>query len=305
MASAKKTYPKTKGRRDKTTAAKRFPGLFSSILLLLAIGLPLAILYLLPLPANRKAGTHPPFENFRHAPKQPYPRPEGRPPGPPAAFKAPMVAIIIDDMGYDNRLDRRFISLEAPLSFSFLPYAPYTRRLAALAGRLHRDVLIHIPMEPLNKRLDPGPGVITLDMDFDRRIETLRKDIDAVPCAVGANNHMGSKFTTDRKAMEIVLTYLKGRGLFFIDSRTTRDTVAFDVARHLGIPCGQRAVFLDHSLLKQDIEHEIDRLLRLAKSRGRVIAIGHPNRVTYQVLYDRLPVIRKRARLVPVHRLVY
>ena len=104
--------------------------------------------------------------------------------------------------------------------------------------------------------------------------------------------------------MEIVLTYLRQRGFYFIDSRTTKYTVAFDVARELGVPCAQRAVFLDHTLSERAIRHEIRRSLKLAKQRGAVVVIGHPNRLTYRVLYEQLPLIRKKARLVPVHRVV-
>jgi polysaccharide deacetylase 2 family uncharacterized protein YibQ len=275
-----------------------------NILVLSILALPLAILYLLPLSGKRVSVNRPPFENFSPAPRTPAgsTRPHARP---HAGFKAPMLAILIDDMGYDIRLDRKFIDIEAPLSFAFLPFAPNTGEVAGYAIKCRKDVLVHIPMEPENKKLNPGPGVLTLKLDFDHLLQSLKADIDAVPGAVGANNHMGSRFTKNRKAMETVLAYLKDRGYFFIDSRTTKDTVAFDVARELGLPCARRSVFLDHTLSWKAIRHEIKRSLKLAKERGSVIAIGHPSRLMYQVLYQEMPLIRKEVRLVPVHRLVH
>ena len=297
---------KTAGSRGKggSSAPQRFPGLLRNILVLAVLALPLAIIYLLPLSGKRVPVSRPPFENFSPAPKAPaggikaHPRPR-------AGFKAPMLAILIDDMGYDSRIDRQFIDIEAPLSFAFLPFAPNTHKIAGYALKCRKDVLVHIPMEPENKKLDPGPGVLTLNLDFDHLLKTLKADIDAVPGAVGANNHMGSRFTKNRKAMETVLAYLKDRGYFFIDSRTTKDTVAFDVARGLGLPCARRSVFLDHTLSRKAIRHEIRRSLKLAKDRGSVIAIGHPSRLMYQVLYEEMPLIRKKVRLVPVHRMVH
>ena len=275
-----------------------------NILFLAVLALPLAVLYLLPLSEKSVPVSRPPFENFTPAPRSPVGGTKAHV-RPRVGFKAPMLAILIDDMGYDSRLDRQFIEIEAPLSFAFLPYAPHTRKVARYALKCRKDVLVHIPMEPENKKLDPGPGVLTLNLDFDHLLKGLKADIDAVPGAVGANNHMGSRFTKDRKAMETVLAYLKDRGYFFIDSRTTKDTVAFDVARELGLPCARRSVFLDHTLTRKAIRHEIRRSLKLAKDRGAVIAIGHPSRLMYQVLYQEIPLIRKEVRLVPVHRLVH
>ncbi len=215
-----------------------------------------------------------------------------------------MVAIIIDDMGYDLSLDRSFLKMEAPLSFAFLPMAPHTRELAREAIRLGKDVLVHLPLEPEDKGLDPGPGVLTLDMNFDSMLSQLREDLDAVPGAIGVNNHMGSRFTSDEKAMKTILLEIKRRGMFYIDSRTTKYTVAMQTALSLGIPAMERAVFLDHSLNRKAIASEIRRLKKVARERGKAIAIGHPHPVTLRVLYQMLPQLRKEVRLVPVHELV-
>ncbi len=275
-----------------------------NLLFLAVIALPLAILYLLPLAGKRVPAGRPPFENFSPAPRAPVQKP--RPPKPAGKPQsAPMMAILIDDMGYDAGIDRKFIDIQAPLSFAFLPFAPNTERLARYARQRGKDILVHIPMEPENKRLNPGPGVLTLDMDFDSLLESLKRDLAAVPGAVGANNHMGSRFTADQRAMETVLAYLKVRGFFFLDSRTTKHTVAFDVARRLGLPCAQRSVFLDHTLSERAVRHEIRRGLRLAEEQGSVVVIGHPSRLTYRVLYREIPLIRKKVQLVPVHRVVH
>ncbi len=268
------------------------------------VALPLALIYLLPISGKRTPAKRPPFENFSPAPKSPAVKPRPKRPV-QKNTKLPMLAILIDDMGYDARLDRQFIDIEAPLSFAFLPFAPNTAELSRYARKGGKDVLVHIPMEPENKKLNPGPGVLTLDQDFDQLLHTLKTDLEAVPGAIGANNHMGSKFTRDKKAMEEVLAYLKVKGLFFIDSRTTKETVAYDVARQLGLPCAHRSVFLDHASTPEAIRHEIRRSLKLAKEQGSVIAIGHPTRNTFQVLYEEIPLMRKEVRLVPVHRLVH
>ncbi len=302
MPRKKKTFQPR--RKASSRQRDRFPGLIRNILYLAILALPLALLYLLPISGEKAPTSRPPFENFTPAPKAPVQK-GLKPKKGHARFNAPMLAILIDDMGYDSRLDRQFIDMDSSLSFAFLPHAPNTVKLANYTRRAGKDVLVHIPMEPDNKGLNPGPGVLTLDLGFDRLLHILKEDISAVPGAIGANNHMGSRFTTNRKAMEIVLAYLKARGLFFIDSRTTKDTVAFDVARQLGLPCAHRSVFLDHSLSPEAIRHEIRRSVKIAKEQGAAIAIGHPTRITYEVLYNEIPLIKKEVRIVPVHRLVH
>jgi len=304
-STPKKKKKRPASKQKKGPKPKRFPGLFLHIILFLFLALPLTITFLVPRPPVSNI-EKPPFEDFSKPPPK-----EPKPPKKPTkkihkpVKHLPLVAIIIDDMGYDYATDKRFITLEAPLSFAFLPYGPNTKRLARLAHSKRKDVLVHLPMEPDNKAFDPGPGVLTLDMDVDSLLETLGQDIKQVPGAIGVNNHMGSRFTQDRRAMEYVLEYIKDRGLFFIDSRTTKKTVAMEVARALGVPCGERAVFLDHSDNKREIERELRRLIKVAKREGAAIGIGHPHKITYEVLYRYLPLMLKEVRLVPVHKLVH
>ena len=278
-----------------------------AVMALALCGALLALIYLMPAPKNVSPSARPPFEEFgSHVPKATPPPaiPERKAPERPQGPLLPMVAIIIDDMGYDYSIDEAFLQLDAPLSYAFLPFAPNTERLAQKATAMGRDVLVHLPMEPKNGAVDPGPGVLRLDMDFNATIETLKRDIDAVPGATGINNHMGSKYTENKRAMKIVLGEIRSRGMFFIDSRTSAGTVAFTTARQMGIPAGQRVVFLDHTPEAAQVRHELNRLVKEAHRRGRAIAIGHPLKVTLQVLYRELPRLMKKVRLVPAHKLV-
>ena len=268
----------------------------------------LALIYMLPAPATISPSARPPFEDFHSRTiRETPPPPATARPAPPSAIQGPslpLAAIIIDDMGYDYSMDEAFLQIDAPLSYAFLPFAPNTVKLAKKASALGRDVLVHLPLEPKNGAIDPGPGVLRIDMDFNTTIETLKKDLDAVPGATGVNNHMGSKYTENEKAMEIVLSEIRRRHMFFVDSRTSAKTRAFSIARRMGIPAGQRVVFLDHTQDAKAIRHEIARLSKEAHRRGKAIAIGHPLKVTLQVLYRELPKLMKEVKLVPVHQIV-
>ena len=289
---------KSRSSRNKTrkkNSARRSPGLLWPIIALGITGSIVAFLYLLPLPLRLL------FEEFNSAP--PVFRPS-EPSRPKSTTSMPSVAILIDDMGYNLPIDNQFLELEAPLSFSFLPTAPYTPKLAKKAKDLGKDVLIHLPLEPVNTAIDPGPGVLRLSMDFDSMLQILRKDLDAVPGAIGVNNHMGSKFTTSKKGMELILTEIKRRGLFFVDSKTTHDSVAYATARSMGIPAAERTVFLDHDTQKESIRREINKMVKLSIENGCVLAIGHPTSNTWKVLYEELPRVRKSVSIVPVHKIL-
>ncbi len=301
MSSIKKRRPKGQ-RTGKGPGINRFKGLFIHLLAFSFVCIPLAILLLLPVPPVSHIH-RPIFEDFSKAPSSVRIKPKSKKAR--IRKRLPLVAIIIDDMGYDYRLDKKFMDLEAPLSFAFLPYAPNTKKLARMALLKKRDVLVHVPMEPENGSLDPGPGELTVDMDLDTLVETLLKDIRQVPGAVGINNHMGSRFTANKKAMEYTVAVLKQKGLFLIDSRTTKKTVAYEVAKQMGLRSGERSVFLDHVDESPSIEHEIKRLVELAQRNGHAIGIGHPYENTYKCLYRMLPLVKKKVRLVPVHKIVH
>ncbi|MEA3386544.1 MAG: divergent polysaccharide deacetylase family protein [Thermodesulfobacteriota bacterium] len=297
MSSSRSSKNKT--RKKKRT--RRSPRLLWPIIALGITGAIVFLLYLLPLPQSTGPKICQPFEEFESAP--PASRPS-KPSRPKSTASMPVVAILIDDMGYNLPINNQLLKLEAPLSFSFLPTAPHTPKLAKKAKDLGKDVLIHLPLEPVNGAIDPGPGVLRLSMDFDSMLKILRKDLDAVPGAIGVNNHMGSKFTTSKKGMELILTEIKRRGLFFVDSKTTHESVAYITARSMGIPAAERTVFLDHDIQKESIRREIKKMVKLSMENGCVLAIGHPTPNTWKVLYEELPRVRKRVRIVPVHTIL-
>lgn len=188
----------------------------------------------------------------------------------------PRVAIIIDDLGYNEEIAMAFLDLPIELTYSFLPFAPYTKKLARLAHRRGKTVFLHLPLEPKDKSKDPGPGAIYLSDSPEVQREKLEKCLEAVPYAVGVNNHMGSAFTEDLEAMKNVMAVLRERSLLFVDSYTTENTVGAEVARKLEVRNYGRKVFLDNVIDERMICVQIGQLLNLSTENKRSIAIGHP-----------------------------
>jgi uncharacterized protein len=216
--------------------------------------------------------------------------------------KRPQVAIIIDDLGYDRRLASEFFGLDLPLTLSVLPSTPYAKEIAMEARKRGFELLLHMPMEPKNTNgSNPGPVVLTTDMGEEKIRDILSKSLAKTPGARGVNNHMGSLFTEDREKMMVFLGELKKRGLFFVDSRTSSNTIGKSLARQMGVPAVERNVFLDHDLQFEALRIQMDRLLGLSRTLGSgVVGIGHPHRETLELLREYLPKLRREYEIVPV-----
>ncbi len=152
------------------------------------------------------------------------------------------LAIVIDDVGYNLSGLKAFLALPYPLAFSVLPDLPHSREAGRLIAAAGKELLVHLPMEP-SSGSNPGPGAV-LTAQSDEEIQGLSsQSLERLPQAVGLNNHMGSRATADRRVMGVVLGFLRGRGLFFLDSRTTADTVRPGAGRAIGrAPAGARRV---------------------------------------------------------------
>ncbi len=143
-------------------------------------------------------------------------------------------------------------------------------------------------MEPRNGA-DPGPGALTSGMSRVELEAATRWALGAVSGAAGVNNHMGSGLSTDAESMRAVLAVLAERDLFFLDSRTSPDSVGYTLALEMGLAAAERQVFLDAEAGPEAIRGQFRRLVEIAHSRGSAIAIGHPHAETIAVLQEGIP----------------
>jgi polysaccharide deacetylase 2 family uncharacterized protein YibQ len=217
----------------------------------------------------------------------------------------PRVAIIIDDCGYTVKRCKPFLEMPIPLTISILPMTPHGKELEADALAAGKNVLLHLPMEPESAAKHPGPGEILTQMTDSQIQDQVEADLNSVPDVPGANNHMGSKATSDPRVMRDVLEVFQRRHLFFIDSMTAYTTVAATTAHDLGVPTARRDVFLDDSHSLPYIEGQFAQLERVALKQGTAIAIGHPFAQTAQALMHEIPILEAAGiTFVPAQTLV-
>jgi polysaccharide deacetylase 2 family uncharacterized protein YibQ len=204
-----------------------------------------------------------------------------------------LLAIIVDDLGYERGPAEALLALPYPRTLAVLPHLPYSADIAEEASRRGYQVLLHVPMESnsgekaevieLRRGMSPA--------DVTRLLDGM---LETVPHAAGVNNHQGSLATADLQLMAALMPALHKRDLFFIDSRTTAATVAYDAAVRAGVPVGSRNVFLDDVPTREAVRQQLELAARRAHQQGLAIAIGHPHPVTIQALQEFLPRLEAR-----------
>jgi uncharacterized protein len=222
----------------------------------------------------------------------------------PAAGR-PEIAIVIDDLGIDHARTARAIALASAVTLSFMTYADGVRDEAAAARRAGHELIVHVPMEPLSRSEDMGPNGLAIDLPRAELQRRLDWDLARFDGYVGINNHMGSRFTADADGMALVLATLKARGLLFLDSRTSPDSVGARIARRLDVPFAARDVFLDDDERPQAIAAQLALTEEAARRHGTAIAIGHPHDATLAVLAHWIATLpAKHLVLVPLTAIV-
>ena len=213
-----------------------------------------------------------------------------------------LLSIVIDDLGYRLEAGEAAIRLPAPVTLAVIPGTPHAQTLMAAATERDKEIIIHMPMAASQQA--PGdPYTLLLDMSEHEMERTLSQAFAELASATGLNNHMGSALTADRSAMNTLMGELAKRDMFFIDSRTTENSLAMDVAREHGIPAVARSVFLDNDRDDAKIAEQLTIAADLARREGRALAIGHPFPETLRVLDELLPQLPIALTIVPASQL--
>ncbi|WP_337032340.1 divergent polysaccharide deacetylase family protein [Paenibacillus illinoisensis] len=194
----------------------------------------------------------------------------------PSQSQPKRMAIIIDDAGNNMKGTAEILDMPVKLTLAVMPFLSTTKKDAIAAHEKGMDVIVHMPMEPKAGRPEwLGPGAITSNLTDDEVRERVEKAIDDVPYAIGMNNHMGSKVTSDKRIMSIVLDVCRERGLFFVDSRTNFRSVVGELAVSKNMPPVGNDIFLDDQNAKPHIRHQMELASKRALEKNMCVVIGH------------------------------
>ncbi|OQY19479.1 MAG: hypothetical protein B6I36_04140 [Desulfobacteraceae bacterium 4572_35.1] len=216
------------------------------------------------------------------------------------------IAIIMDDMGINLSLCTAAINLDIPITCSIFPGKIHSREIMELAHEHQREIMIHIPMEPVNyPKNNPGVPALFARQSDAEITETTKQFIVQSPYATGGNNHMGSEFTQHADKIDVVLQQLKQHHLFFVDSLTISNSVAYKEAQRLNIPSAKRNFFLDNERNIDKILQQLQRLVNYARHNHHAIGICHPYPETIAALTEFASTFAQyEVQIVPVAKLV-
>lgn len=221
-----------------------------------------------------------------------------------SAFALPQINIIIDDLGNNVHHDMPIAMLPGAVTCSILPYRVDSDHIAQVCHEQNKEIIVHVPMEA-NRELPMGAGGLSVTLSPEALQNAFLADVNSIPYRIGFNNHMGSRLTRDRDAMETVMAAAKPLNIFYIDSLTDPRSVSGKTARADGIPTLDRDIFLDDIRTPDAVEHQFQELIRVAKEHGYAIAIGHPYPVTIAMLQQEVPnLAAEGVELVPLSTLV-
>ncbi|HMM22517.1 MAG TPA: divergent polysaccharide deacetylase family protein [Selenomonadales bacterium] len=211
------------------------------------------------------------------------------PPAPKPPAGSGQMAIIIDDFGYSSAPINAFAAIQRPLTFAVIPYRQFSNEAASRGLSSGHQVILHLPLEPVTAAEQSEPTTVTTAMSDQEIQQTVAKAIQAVPGIIGVNNHQGSKATADKRVMRTVLGTVKSYNLFFVDSRTSSQSVAFDLSRQMGLRTGENELFLDNSNDVGYIKGRLRTAMQMALKHGSVTVIGHARMNTAAAVREMIP----------------
>jgi polysaccharide deacetylase 2 family uncharacterized protein YibQ len=220
-------------------------------------------------------------------------------------FAEKFASIIIDDLGNNMQYGNAIVTLPAALTIAILPDAPFSRNIARLASKQHKEVMLHLPMQSVEHH-GYAPGMLDLHMTKTEFIRQLRLDLAAVPYVRGINNHMGSLLTRHPGHMSWLMDEISRRGdLYFIDSKTTSKSIADKIASEYQVPNLSRDFFLDPDDKPGTLDKQFALFIKKINRRGYALAIAHPYPATIAFLKAHLDELKQQGiTLIPVSQLI-
>jgi polysaccharide deacetylase 2 family uncharacterized protein YibQ len=187
----------------------------------------------------------------------------------------PTVAIVIDDVGNSTGPLPLWTAIDAPLSFSVMPYPPVSQELALRLRQSGQQVMMHIPTQNAPPNSFSGQGQLSVGMSREAVFAQLDQDITTVSLASGINNHQGGLGCDDPALMTYEVEWAKQRGFYVVDSNSSLNSQVSPACIAQGLPQRKNQVFIDHQNEPDYIRGAMRQLADIARKNGTAIGICH------------------------------
>lgn len=205
------------------------------------------------------------------------------------------IALIIDDWGYNQEHCSFLRDIKKPVAVAILPYLKHSVDIAQCSHKYGKEVMLHLPLEPhQDSATYPKDYVITTAMSSAKARYLINNALSSIPYVSGVNNHMGSKATESAPLMQILFEELKRRDMFFVDSRTSEDSVCRALSRKIKISFAERDIFLDNINERPAIEAQFALLAQKAQKHGYAVGIAHDRALSLQIIKEQTEALSAR-----------
>ncbi len=210
--------------------------------------------------------------------------------------KRPRIAVVVTGLGLSGAATEAAIQeLPGSVTLAFSPYAKNLDQWMTLARTAGHEVLLDLPMEPIDyPQQDPGPYTLLTSIDPKQNLFKMQWLLSRGTGYVGVTNHMGSRFTASGKDLGPVINTMKSRGLLFLDSRASDQSVAAKMAREANMPWALNNRFIDAEASRPAIDARLGEVEEIAKKTGFAVAMGSAYPVTMERVAKWIPEAEKR-----------
>lgn len=186
---------------------------------------------------------------------------------------APRLALVIGGVGLNDAATAQAIeALPGAVTLAFAPYGGDLKGKVAQARGAGHEVILQLPMEPLDPNVTPGPHALSSSATEAENADNLHWLLARFTGYTGVANFLGGRLTSTSSALQPILHEIGTRGLFYLDDGSSPRSLALGLAKDVGLPAAGVDIILDSSSTAETMDVRWAKLEAIARDKG--IAIG-------------------------------
>jgi polysaccharide deacetylase 2 family uncharacterized protein YibQ len=185
------------------------------------------------------------------------------------------LALVLFGLGDGRAAADSFFTLPASFAVALVPGGHESAAVFAGARERGREVVLHVPLEPINyPRVNPGPGTLLVTMKPEKIAATLRRYLAQAGPVSAVANHMGSLATQDMTVMGAIYHELRRDHLPFLHVNPVAGAVCKSLASQVGVLYGEPDAVVEVETRGTDtkaLDKRWKELLKSAKAQGQLM----------------------------------
>ena len=183
------------------------------------------------------------------------------------------LAFLVEDFGFEaNTTTMKFLSFDEPLTVSLRPVAERSLWTAKIADHYRKEIVVLLAMESKFTSTAASPvGPIMVHHSEEQILRTIADASDRIPNYAGFCNLGGSRLLEDTRATRIMLTEIRNRHGYFVDTKAAQAPVVPDIAAAAGVPYRQVDGTIDGTCDRERIDQLLRAFVRRAQKTGSAL----------------------------------